>query len=165
MVKTSFILEQIGNLIEKYSNDEETQREFRTEVERRYFPAGEYKEDLYEVDEATVQSWRQQMPKLTRDNVEVWFADYYKGTDETVLCIGIMVARGKFDENGFRRNIVIGTAGQALSELYTAITDKVISDLNSIPEIIALNLKGISHGDGDEGAIYFIFKGNVDFEA
>lgn len=137
------IVEHVKNLIEKYANDENTQREFCEKVEEVYFSGKELDNDYYcGADAESKARWRKKMPELSADDVEV-VCEYEDGG----LAINVTGAKG------------LGMVGQAFNMLYTVVTDKIIAELyNIIPEIIGLNPSSITHGDGDEGCIYIHFK-------
>ena len=135
------IVEHVKNLIEKYANDENTQREFCEKVEEVYFSGKEFDDDYYcGADAESLASWRQKMPELSADDVEV-VCEYEDGG----LAINVTGIKG------------LGMVGQAFNMLYTVVTDKIIAELYNIPEIIDLNPSSITHGDGDEGCIYIHF--------
>lgn len=138
MDRTDIIIGHVKDLIDKYANDEQTKKKFKEKVEETFFSNGEDESDYY----PEISIWRKEMPPITRNNVSIFL-----------------------DTNNRLIIEVTGTCDQTLNTLYaSSLTNKLVDELYDIPEIIQLNPTYIGNGDGDEGCLYFEFKGEKNRE-
>ena len=136
MDRTELIMDCVRDLIEKYSNDSETQKRFCEKASYiTFLVEGDesYDEEISRFEKEAY-GWKRKMPPLSCDNVEVFL-----------------------DEDNLLILSVTGTDCQMLNELYTVVTEQIVDDLCDNPDIIKLAPTHVGNGEGDEGCIYFEF--------